>query len=71
MTPHDNAYKHIFSHPTMVEDLLRGFVHEEWVQQLDFGTLEKASGSYVSDDLRDRGALVGRVVGHEPTERAG
>jgi hypothetical protein len=54
MTTHDNAYKHIFSHPTMVEDLLRGFVHEEWVQQLDFGTLEKASGSYVSDDLRDR-----------------
>ena len=54
MPTYDNAYKHIFSHPTMVEDLLRGFVHEEWVQHLDFGTLEKASGSYVSDDLRDR-----------------
>lgn len=54
MPTHDNAYKHIFSHPTMVEDLLRGFLHEDWVQQVDFGTLEKASGSYVSDDLRDR-----------------
>ncbi|MBK5915547.1 Rpn family recombination-promoting nuclease/putative transposase [Rhodocyclus purpureus] len=54
MPSHDNAYKLIFSHPTMVEDLLRGFVHEEWVNKLDFRTLEKASGSYVSDDLRDR-----------------
>jgi predicted transposase/invertase (TIGR01784 family) len=54
MPPHDNAYKHIFSHPQMVEDLLRGFVHESWVAELDFSTLEKASGSYVSDDLRDR-----------------
>ncbi|MBU0498704.1 MAG: Rpn family recombination-promoting nuclease/putative transposase [Gammaproteobacteria bacterium] len=52
--PHDNAYKHLFSHPKAVEDLLRGFVHEDWVGQLDFGSLEKMSGSYVSDDLRDR-----------------
>ena len=38
----------------MVQDLLRGFVHEDWVQEIDFSTLEKASSSYVSDDLRDR-----------------
>jgi Putative transposase, YhgA-like len=37
-----------------VRDLLRGFVHEDWVTQLDYETLEKVSGSYVSDDLRDR-----------------
>lgn len=54
MTDHDNGYKHLFSHPQMVEDLLRGFVHEEWVAGLDFGSLEKVSGSYVADDLRDR-----------------
>ncbi|MBU0499070.1 MAG: Rpn family recombination-promoting nuclease/putative transposase [Gammaproteobacteria bacterium] len=52
--PHDNAYKHLFSHPKAVEDLLRGFVHEDWVGQLDFASLEKMGGSYVSDDLRDR-----------------
>jgi predicted transposase YdaD len=51
---HDNAYKNVFSHPKAVQDLLRGFVHEDWVQQLDYTTLEKVSGSYVSDDLRDR-----------------
>ena len=54
MSTHDNAYKNVFSHPRAVQDLLRGFVHEDWVQQLDYSTLEKVSGSYVSDDLRDR-----------------
>ena len=51
---HDSSYKHLFSHPEMVADLLRGFVHEEWVAQLDFATLEKMNGSYVSDDLQQR-----------------
>jgi predicted transposase YdaD len=36
----------------MVTDLLKGFVKEAWVQQCDFSTLEKVSGSYVKDDLR-------------------
>jgi predicted transposase YdaD len=51
---HDNSYKLLFSHPEMVKDLLTGFVKEAWVEQLDFSTLEKVSGSYVSDELRDR-----------------
>jgi hypothetical protein len=38
----------------MVEDLLRGFVQEDWVGHLDFSTLERASGHYVSEDLRER-----------------
>ena len=38
----------------MVEDLLRGFVKEDWVQELDFSTLEKVNASFVSDDLKDR-----------------
>lgn len=52
--PHDSGYKLLFSHPRMVEDLLRGFVPEDWVQQLDFSTLEKVNGHYVGDDLRQR-----------------
>ena len=51
---HDNAYKNLFSHPKLVEDLLRGYVEEDWVAELDYRTLEICSGSYVSDDLRDR-----------------
>lgn len=38
----------------MVADLLRGFVREDWVQRLDFDSLEKVSGTYVADDLRER-----------------
>ena len=38
----------------MVEDLLRGFISEAWIKELDFTTLEKVSGSFVSDDLRER-----------------
>jgi predicted transposase/invertase (TIGR01784 family) len=52
--PHDNIYKNLFSHPQMVEDLLRGFVQQDWVNELDFSTLEKVPGSYVSEDLRNR-----------------
>ena len=48
MAEHDSSYKFIFSHASMVEDLMRGFVQEEWVKDLDFSTLEKMSGSYVS-----------------------
>ncbi|MEX3557151.1 MAG: Rpn family recombination-promoting nuclease/putative transposase [Burkholderia sp.] len=54
MAPHDNAYKLIFSHPEMLQDLLQGFVPEEWVALLDFSTLEKINASYVSDKLHNR-----------------
>lgn len=51
---HDHSYKLLFSHREMVEDLLRGFVHEDWVSQLDYSTLEKVNDGYVADDLRER-----------------
>ena len=38
----------------MVEGLLRDFVHEDWLTLIDFSTLEKQGGSYVTDDLRER-----------------
>jgi hypothetical protein len=54
MGAHDSGYKHLFQFPAMVEDLLRGFVREDWVNDLDFTTLERKNGSYVTDDLRER-----------------
>jgi predicted transposase YdaD len=54
MAEHDSGYKLLFSHPRMVEELLRGFVHEPWVADLDFGTLERTGASFTSDDLRER-----------------
>ena len=54
MPDHDHPYKLLFSHPEMVRDLLLTFVKEDWVRELDFATLERRPGSFVSDDLRDR-----------------
>ena len=51
---HDAAYKNLFSHPRMVEELLRGFAAETWCDTLEFGTLEKLPAEFVSDDLRSR-----------------
>ncbi|MCK7546073.1 Rpn family recombination-promoting nuclease/putative transposase [Marinobacter bryozoorum] len=51
---HDHSYKLLFAHAEMVKDLLTGFVRQEWVNHLDFSTLEKVSGSYITDELRDR-----------------
>ena len=38
----------------MVEDLLRGFVAEAWIEDLDFSTLERQSASFVSERLDSR-----------------
>lgn len=54
MDTRDRGYKRLFSHPDMVRDLLTGFVREEWVADLDLSTLERQSGSFVADDLRER-----------------
>ncbi|WP_020503281.1 Rpn family recombination-promoting nuclease/putative transposase [Lamprocystis purpurea] len=51
---HDSGYKLPYSHVAIVRDLLRHVVPGDWIDQLDLGSLEKCSGSYVSDDLRDR-----------------
>ncbi|MEX1058677.1 MAG: Rpn family recombination-promoting nuclease/putative transposase, partial [Natronospirillum sp.] len=52
--PYANSYKLLFSHPEMIADLLRGYVREPWVEQLDFSTLQRGGEGYVSDDLRER-----------------
>ncbi|RCK78693.1 MAG: putative transposase [Candidatus Ozemobacter sibiricus] len=54
MRRHDASYKKFFSFPEMVADLIRGFVHGAWVKKLDFTTLERVNGSYVSESWRQR-----------------
>ena len=59
---HDEHYKHLFAFPRMVEDLLRGFVRGDWIDAVDFSTLDKLSAEYVSDERRSRhGDTVWRV----------
>jgi len=42
----------------MVEDLLRGFVREPWVEELDFSTLERVNATFVSAHFKEREADV-------------
>jgi predicted transposase YdaD len=59
---HDSGYKLLFTHPRMVEHLLRGYLREDWVERLDFSSLEKVGASFMSDDLRERHSdLIWRV----------
>ncbi|HZF12996.1 MAG TPA: Rpn family recombination-promoting nuclease/putative transposase [Thermoanaerobaculia bacterium] len=67
MAKHDGGYKLLFSHPEMVADLLRGFLHEAWTESLDLGTLERVRDSYVLADLRERrGDMVWRARWTDP-----
>ena len=54
MTDHDHGYKRLFSHPEMVRDLLVGFVRQDWIGEIDFGTLEKYPTEFIDDRLDER-----------------
>ncbi|MEM1201974.1 MAG: Rpn family recombination-promoting nuclease/putative transposase [Acidobacteriota bacterium] len=51
---HDRARRLLFAHPQVVEDLLRGFVSEPWVDELDFETLDRVSEISVAESLGER-----------------
>lgn len=52
--PHDTGYKLLFSDPIIVRDLVQGFIDDAWLAQLDFSTLERVNGQYVTQDMRQR-----------------
>ena len=52
MNQHDLGYTKLFSHARMIQDLVAGFIREDWVSGLDFSTLEKVNPVYVTDDFR-------------------
>ena len=59
---HDENYKKLFVFARMVEDLVRSLVPGDWLDEIDFSTLQKLSAEYVGDDLRKRrGDTVWRV----------
>lgn len=55
---HDRGYRRLFSHPESIEDLLRGFVEDGWVDDLDFSSLEKVDHHFVGDDFGGRASDV-------------
>jgi predicted transposase/invertase (TIGR01784 family) len=51
---HDRSYRLLFSEPRLIEDLIRGFFPDPWVDRLDFTTLERVNASYVAPSLKAR-----------------
>ncbi len=51
---HDSGYKLLFSHPHLVESLIRGFVPGPWLDRLDFTSLETVSEAHPRDEIAMR-----------------
>ena len=58
-TNHDSGRKDIFGHKQVVVDFLRGYVHQPWVQSVDFDSLERVNSSYVHEADQQR---IGDIV---------
>lgn len=62
MAQHDSSYHLLFSHPELVEDLLRHFIPEDWVAQLDFSRMERVNAKLHAEGLDQRdGDLIYRI----------
>ena len=64
---YDAGYKLLFAMPEMMRDLLREFIRSDWLRALDYSTLERVSGNYVADNMRQRASdMVWRVDAGDP-----
>jgi hypothetical protein len=44
----------LFSNPEMVKQLLTCFVNEEWINKIEYNSLEKIDKSFVTDEFSKR-----------------
>jgi predicted transposase/invertase (TIGR01784 family) len=51
---HDKRYKKLFANKKAVALLLNSFVHEDFVKDLDFDTLERMDKSFVTDAFKEK-----------------
>jgi hypothetical protein len=54
MGKHDRSYRRLFAKPRLIEELVRGFFGQDWIERLDFSTLERVNASFVSEDQKSR-----------------
>ncbi len=66
--PHDGSYRRLFTHPQMIEALLRRYVAEPWVERLDFQSLEQMPAHYVSEEHEQRESDIVWRLRLEPDE---
>ncbi|PTQ55691.1 MAG: putative transposase [Candidatus Carbobacillus altaicus] len=54
--PHDKGYKFLLSSKQAFLDLLRSFVPQDWVRQIDEAHLFRPDKSYILQDFKDKEA---------------
>jgi hypothetical protein len=66
---HDGSYHLLFSHPELVEDLVKHFIPERWVQDLDFKSLQRVNAKLHTEGLERRdGDIIYRINLHSGGE---
>ena len=60
---HDGSYHSIYSNPEMMEDLLRYFVGEAWLDDFDFSTLKRVNAKFHHPDSKLATARIKRREG--------
>ena len=62
---HDKWYTRLFSDPRIVEELLRSFVHEDFVKDLDFSSIKKLNTKFIPRSEKSRHAdVVFEILSH-------
>ncbi|MEO5334534.1 MAG: Rpn family recombination-promoting nuclease/putative transposase, partial [Magnetococcus sp. YQC-5] len=62
MSKHDDLYHRLYSHPKLVADMMRHFVKEPWVADLDFDHMKRVNAKFHVRGLRRReGDLIWRI----------
>jgi predicted transposase/invertase (TIGR01784 family) len=51
---HDSGYKKLFSNHELVRQLLTSFVNEDWINSIEYDTLEKIDKSFISDEFAEK-----------------
>lgn len=51
---HDRGYKYLFSHKELVQELIEGFAPADLVTNLDFNSLKKENGSFITPAMKKR-----------------
>jgi len=54
--PHDKGYKQLLSNKRTFLELIKTFVREDWVKEIDEGDLVKVDKSYVLQDFSEKEA---------------
>jgi predicted transposase/invertase (TIGR01784 family) len=51
---HDNPNKSLFYHHKLVQELLESFVHEDFIKELDFSTLQRLDKSFITEEFKEK-----------------